>query len=1043
MRNISRRYGIFRAALCVFLALAMLLPAANVRAEGASVTWSADILPEGPLEVSISGAEDGCTAFLAVYDGDSVESIESAAVSGGAASLSADVSSFADRAKVYISEQSELPLENEAIAELTAGAVYRGFGGRYQHIFVGGHKIREEKLGDDEGLIVVDDSERDDMSDMFLPRDMGDGSYAFEPRSSNQSYMKEEMVEVYDPDYDTWEWEKKTVEAWRGFTRRIAAAEEGVELPSTLYKFDNIDMSADKTFDGMNDDTQHWFREKSENYTPQKPSYYLRSYLNGLYMGLSEDGRVIAVDEADRAEVTFEALNDESPLYKLSKTEAYALLTDAQRERIEKVYESVAGDAFERNGTAVAENTSPRGRLDNIYKNNKNPTEEQVRQALANYTSMSQGYVVDHPTSNYEVSWDLPGTQGVTVQRSERSGTYGYPNWYNFTRTSKTFKIYDLNIYGADGGFQQNIEMWVQQGGSGKTCGANADAFEQIVTKIPLVYRKDITTIMIEEESDNSYYSAGPHLYIRLSHPNGAGSILNYMIHEMGHSLDARRGGGSRNWSATAGYWDAARHADMFAISKYGASESVVYNSEDFAEFCRYYFTCCGNADRQRALQILCPNRYELFSQVRKENLDGFSLWEDGIVPPDSTPKPKYFIPEKLDFEGGSVTFDKTEAEEGEDVTLTVTPPEGYELGTLDVGGETVLGGGSENTYTFKMPDNDIDEKYITACFDEIEGKLDVDPVCDFAGASELKTLFDGIINTRAIENGADISAGVTLDAGENDEFYPSKIILYSKYMQNDKAAFEICASNSLEELDNSVVYTSEKGVSEDAAVKRFVYTADDTVKNIGRRYIKIKGGENAALSEIKIYAEKRRLPAVLSFDEKYQNGTKLFSGRPNTIEGACLRAGIVKFALADAQGTVVQEKTVDLSGKNEWSVTFDPIEDEGEYIITVSENETEYAEITVIFADMPIMEIGDAAYSDGVITLPVAVFAEGVSEDINIFAAEYVDDALINLAHTRETVTESRDITLDYIRSDGNSELKLFVWSDEQAPYRGAQTLY
>ena len=70
-------------------------------------------------------------------------------------------------------------------------------------------------------------------------------------------------------------------------------------------------------------------------------------------------------------------------------------------------------------------------------------------------------------------------------------------------------------------------------------------------------------------------------------------------------------------------------------------------------------------------------------------------------------------------FENGSVTCDKTEAAEGETVTLTVTPDNGYELETLTVttvdattgapmlrllGNSVELSPGENGTYTFAMP---------------------------------------------------------------------------------------------------------------------------------------------------------------------------------------------------------------------------------------------------------------------------------------------------------------------------------------------------
>ena len=516
-----------------------------------------------------------------------------------------------------------------ALAAEQPTALYQGFAGQYQHIYADGQKLR-----DDGGAIVADNSEINDMSDQFLPRDMGDGGYAFESRSSNQPHIEKQLVEVYDEYYDEWTYEYKDVEVWNGYTRRIAAAEQGASLPASNYVF-----GKSEDFDGMNDDTQHWIRVKSENYTDSAPSYYLKSMRNGLYLGLSSDGRIIAADYDHKAAITFEALSDQSPLYLLSQTDAYAALTVEQRARIERVYESVAGDAFERNGAVMAENASPRGRLDAIYKNSKNQYSYQLLQALNGYISIGGGYATMHRSSTYHVSLDLPGSDGVSASRGTASIYYGHPNWYHWAKnSSRKFSVYDLTINGPDGEFQQTITMWVQDGDA--SCAANAERFEEIVTDIPFVYRKGITNLLIENDSVNSYFSAGQYLYIRLNHPNSAQSILDYLIHEMGHSLDAKKGGGN-NWSVNAGEWEQARQADMFSMSSYGANVNETYNAEDFAEFCRFYFSCFGNRDRQRAIQILCPNRYKLLKEIRDEYLEGLSLWEDGItLPLDTLPDP-------------------------------------------------------------------------------------------------------------------------------------------------------------------------------------------------------------------------------------------------------------------------------------------------------------------------------------------------------------------------------------------------------------------
>ena len=93
-------------------------------------------------------------------------------------------------------------------------------------------------------------------------------------------------------------------------------------------------------------------------------------------------------------------------------------------------------------------------------------------------------------------------------------------------------------------------------------------------------------------------------------------------------------------------------------------------------------------------------------------------------------------------FENGSVTCDKTEAAEGETVTLTVTPDDGYELENLTVatvdgepsgapvlrlrGGSLELTPGENGTYTFQMPAAPVT---VSATFKEttITGLIDLD----------------------------------------------------------------------------------------------------------------------------------------------------------------------------------------------------------------------------------------------------------------------------------------------------------------------------
>ena len=69
-------------------------------------------------------------------------------------------------------------------------------------------------------------------------------------------------------------------------------------------------------------------------------------------------------------------------------------------------------------------------------------------------------------------------------------------------------------------------------------------------------------------------------------------------------------------------------------------------------------------------------------------------------------------FPIKVSTNGhGSVEADKDSAEEGEDVTLTITPDQGYELGSIsavDANGENIELSGEGETYTFAMPGNKV-----------------------------------------------------------------------------------------------------------------------------------------------------------------------------------------------------------------------------------------------------------------------------------------------------------------------------------------------
>ena len=187
-------------------------------------------------------------------------------------------------------------------ADENTGA-YNGFAGIYQRICIDGKIVRQSGV-----RLILTDNPASDKSDLFLPRDMGDGSYAFENKESED---------------------------------RIAAAEIGKSLPATLYNIRKSLMGSPDDFAGLDDNTQHWILERKDN------TYYLKSLDNELYIGVSENGgELIAVDEEQKAGISFEPVPDESPLYLLSLQPGYYTLPENQRAQIEHISRNAFVDAF-------------------------------------------------------------------------------------------------------------------------------------------------------------------------------------------------------------------------------------------------------------------------------------------------------------------------------------------------------------------------------------------------------------------------------------------------------------------------------------------------------------------------------------------------------------------------------------------------------------------------------------------------------------------------------------------------------------------------
>ena len=235
------------------------------------------------------------------------------------------------------------------------------------------------------------------------------------------------------------------------------------------------------------------------------------------------------------------------------------------------------------------------------------------RALLSDFLSTANNFIYSGQASYEKVSTALPGTEGLYWTIDD-----GVAGTYDFWRgTMLSGVLYKLTIHTANGEVQQTVNLYVQDDGTAQT---NANTFKNIIVQIPYIYRKHLTTVKSRSDSANSYNGGGGVIYIRLNWSPDANGMRSTIVHELGHVNDQACG----NWSSGSG-WANAIAADMYAPSTYGATNST----EDFAEFCRMYFSCYGNHDMQRGLKIIMPERYASFGRLRKNNLGGWGLWED------------------------------------------------------------------------------------------------------------------------------------------------------------------------------------------------------------------------------------------------------------------------------------------------------------------------------------------------------------------------------------------------------------------------------
>ncbi len=80
--------------------------------------------------------------------------------------------------------------------------------------------------------------------------------------------------------------------------------------------------------------------------------------------------------------------------------------------------------------------------------------------------------------------------------------------------------------------------------------------------------------------------------------------------------------------------------------------------------------------------------------------------------------------------------------------------------------------------------------------------------------------------------------------------------------------------------------------------------------------------------------------------------------------------------------------------------------------------------------------EVGNPVYSNSTVTIPVKA-VNGDKLDINIYAAEYgADGRLIGIKTVLETVSDSKNITFEYVKKSSENRLVICVWDNEMKPY-------
>lgn len=453
--------------------------------------------------------------------------------------------------------------ENFAVESVKESVKYSGLAGRYYALELPSSAVY---VRGNNGYLTADYKTVKDNSAKFMVRNMGDGSFAFECASSKN--------------------------------RITDSGEE--KLRSLGYS--------------MNDTSQHWLLEKSESYTSENQTYYLRNMSTDQYLSLSGKNLAPGLEE-NKTELRLVGIDDDSKLVQVSEKGCYELLEKAERKRIETLYSSVAGDAFGRYG--VDGEWTLRIRIENVFDEilEGDLTDEEGAQKLKGLLYASNNHLFQNSANSGAVSASLPGVDGATAKKGE--GTDGSYDFWRGTKLSGT--KYPLYIYDKDGNLQQTINLYVHNDSTAKH---NADSFCSIVAQIPQPMRKYLKNVKIRNDTANSFNAGGTDLYIRVNWKQTGEQVKSTVFHELGHILDSNAASG---WWSNGGGWKAAMEKDMICASEYARSS----NAEDFAEFNRLYFGCWGNRDKQIALQIVFPQRYASYYRLRHNVLDGYEIWED------------------------------------------------------------------------------------------------------------------------------------------------------------------------------------------------------------------------------------------------------------------------------------------------------------------------------------------------------------------------------------------------------------------------------